>query len=142
MESAGRSKYVARMCAMGQVVGVVDWSKLSKSILAEGSEDQQAIRNCILLGVRVGLGRSFLEQLIGDSIQTKAINKMTGADYTTQKATILERKARIKRAIAYCASLDTRKISEERWVRFLDMCFDKGEMTAVESMVAESGDTF
>jgi len=142
MESARRSKYIARLYAMGQVVGVVGWSKLSKTILAESSEDQQAIRSCFVLGARVGLGKSFLEQLIGDSIQTKAIEKLSGADFAAERARISERKARIRRATAYNTSLDTRKFSEERWVRFLDTCFDKGEMTAVESMAADNGDTF
>ena len=142
MESAGRSKFVARMYAMGQIVGVVEWSKLGKCILAENSEDQHAIRSCFLLGARVGEGKSFLEQLIGDSIQTKAMEKLTGADFTAEGTRISERKARIKRATAYANSLHARNISEERWVRFLDMCFERGEMSAVESMAADNGDTF
>jgi hypothetical protein len=142
MESSGRSKYTARIYAMGQVVGIVAWSKLSKTILEESSEDQQAIRSCFDMGTRVGQGKMFLEQLIGDSIQAKAIEKLTGPDFAGEKARISERKARIRRATAYSNSLDSRNISEERWVRFLDTCFDKGEMTAIESMAAENGDTF
>ena len=83
-----------------------------------------------------------MEQLIGDSIQTKAMEKLTGADFTTERAKIAARKARIKRATAYDTSLHTRKISEERWVRFLDACFNEGEMTALESLAADNGDTF
>lgn len=140
MESAGRSKYTARMCAMGQILGVVVWSKLSKTMLAENA-DQQTIRTCFVLGGRVGTGRSFLEQLIGDSIQTKAIEKLTGADFAAEKSSIAQRKARIRRATTYITSLHTRKISEIRWVHFLDICFDEGEMTAVESLAADNGDT-
>ena len=60
MESAGRSKDTAGICAMGQALGVVNWSKLSKTILAERSEDQEAIRSCLVLGDRVGRGKEFL----------------------------------------------------------------------------------
>jgi hypothetical protein len=70
------------------------------------------------------------------------MEKLTGADFTAERARISEGKARIKRATAYSTSLETRKISEERWVRFLDTCFDTGEMTAVESLAADNGDTF
>jgi hypothetical protein len=142
METAGRSKFVARYYAMGQFVGVVGWSKLSRCILAEMPEDQQAVNSCLVLGSRVGAGKSFLEQLIGDSIRTKAMDKLPGADFSTERTTISDRKAHIKRATAYQATLYSRKISEERWVRFLDMCFEKGEMPANESMAADNGDAF
>lgn len=142
LESADRSQFTARRYAMGQGVGFVSWSKLSKSILGDNPPDQEALRNCFLLGARLGQGKTFLEQLIGDSIQSKAIEKITGGDFATEKSRISERKARIKRATAYENSLHNRNINEARWVRYLDDCFDKGEMPAIELMAEDNGDSF
>jgi hypothetical protein len=141
METEGRSKYVARMCAMGQVTGVVGWSKLSKTILANSSADEQAVQSCFVWGARVGRGKSFLEQLVGDSIQARAMEQLHRPNFAAEEERIANRKARIKRAMSYTRSLEGGgRISEERWVHFLDLCFDRGEMPAVETLAAENGE--
>jgi hypothetical protein len=127
---------------MGHNVAIVNWSKLSKTILAENPPDQHAVQSCFTLGARVGRGKSFLEQVVGDSIKTKALDKMPGQNHSDERTKISQRRAYIKRAIAYNTSLEWRPISEERWVRFLDACFDKGEKAAVEALAAENGETF
>ena len=141
LESAGYSKYTARIVASGEVSGVVAWSKLSKAVLGSDPSVEE-IRACLVLGTRVGGGKSFLEQLVGDSIKTKASEHLGGAEYRMQASGAAERKGRIKRANAFLNSARTRHVTEAQWVEYYDRCFDVGEMEAVQALAKITGDTF
>jgi hypothetical protein len=141
LESVGYSPYTARIVASGYASGVVAWSKLNKAVLgAEPSAEE--LRACHVLGARVAGGKSFLEQLVGDSIQTRSAGKMGGAEFAGEPQRIAEQKGRIKRATAYLDSARTRHVSESRWVEYYDRCFGVGELEAIEALAKANGDTF
>lgn len=140
LESVGYSKYSARIVASGNSVGVVSWAKLSKAILAADPSDEEA-RACLVLGSRVGGGKSFLDQLVGDSIQTKAAGKMR-VEFGAEAARLAEKKESLKRATRYLDSSRTRKVTKAQWVEYYDRCFDSGEMEAIQALARVLGDTF
>jgi hypothetical protein len=141
LESAGYSKFSARIVASGNSAGVVCWSKLSKAVLAADPSDDE-VRACLVLGARVGGGRSFLDQLVGDSIQRKAAEKLRGVEFGAEARRIAERKESIKRATRYLDSARTREVTETQWVEYYDRCFDSGEMEAIQALAREMGATF
>jgi hypothetical protein len=141
MESVGSSKYTARIVASGNASGVVAWSKVSKAILAAAPSDQE-VRGCLVLGRRVSNGGSFLEELVGDSIQTKAMERLKGSDFSADTKQIAERKERIKRASRYLDSARTGNVTEGQWVGYYDRCFATGEMEAVQALARITGDKF
>jgi len=141
LEGVGYSKFTARIVASGNAPGVVAWSKLNKAILAAGPSSEE-VRGCFILGARVGSGSSFLDQLVGGSIQLKTMEKLTGPEFATEKNRIAEKKDLIKRAARYLNSVRTHNVTEMQWVQYYDRCFDSGEMDAVQWLAEKTGDAF
>ena len=112
---------------------------MTKAILAD-TPSQEEVSGCLLLGCRVSGGGSFLEQLVGDSIRAKAMERLKGADFSAESRRIAERKERIKRAAAYLDSAQTRNVTESQWVEYYDKCFEAGEMEAVRGLAKITGD--
>lgn len=141
LESVGYSKFTARIVASGNSAGVVGWSRLSKAILAADPSEEET-RACLGLGTRVGGGKSCLEQLVGDSMETKAAEKLKGAEFGTEARRIAERKLSIKRAVRYLDSARTRRVTESQWVDYYDRCFESGELEAIQALARMRGDPF
>jgi hypothetical protein len=141
LEAVGYPKFTARIVASGNAPGIVAWSKLNKAILAAGPSSEEA-RGCFILGARVGSGGSFLDQLVGGSIQTKAMERLNEPEFATEKKRIAEKKDLIKRATRYLNSVRTRNVTEMQWVQYYDRCFDSGEMDAVQWLAKKTGDAF
>ena len=87
-------------------------------------------------------GRTFVEELVGTSIQTKAMDKLTVGDFRAERARIAERRDRIKRAARYETRAERTRITEKRWVDYLDACFDSDEMSAIEALARENHASF
>ena len=83
-----------------------------------------------------------MEQLVGDSIRTKAAEHLSGAEYKMEASRAAERKGRIKRASGFLDSARTRHVTEAQWVEYYDRCFEVGEMDAVQALAKMTGDTF
>jgi hypothetical protein len=114
---------------------------LNKAILAAGPSSEE-VRGCFILGARVGSGSSFLDQLVGGSIQLKTMEKLTGPEFATEKNRIAEKKDLIKRAARYLNSVRAHNVTEMQWVQYYDRCFDSGEMDAVQWLAEKTGDAF
>lgn len=140
LESVGSSAYTARIVASGTSPGTVAWSKLSKCVLA-ATPSGEDLRACVRLGARVERGGSFLNQLVGGSIQLKAMEKLGGTAFENEKKRIAEQKEHIKRATQYLQSARTRKITESEWVQYYDKCFEDGEMEAINWLAQKTGDS-
>lgn len=91
LETAGYSKFTARIVASGNAPGIVAWSRLNKAILAADPSSEEA-RGCFVLGARVGRGNSFLDQLVGGSIQMKAMEKLNGPEFAADKKRLTEKR--------------------------------------------------
>jgi hypothetical protein len=91
LEAVGYSKFTARIVASGNTSGIVAWSKLSKGVLAADPSSEE-VRGCFVLGERVGRGSSFLDQLVGGSIQMKAMEKLHEPEFETEKKRIAEKR--------------------------------------------------
>jgi len=141
-ESVGYPKYTARTVAIGNDHAFVVVAALNKAILRKFPDDEAVAHACLVLGQRESNGRSFLQELVGNSIQLNAIEKLPGRDFTTTKEAIAARKARIKLAVEYLNRLKTGNVSEARWVKYFDESIEKGEMTAVGSLASDNGDSF
>jgi hypothetical protein len=141
LESVGYSKFSARTVACGNSAGLLCWSKLGKAILAANPSDDE-VRACLVLGTRVSGGKSFMDQLVGDSLQRKAAEKLRGVEFGAEARRIAERKESIKRATSYLDSARTRKVTETRWVEYYDQCFAIGEMEAIQALAKSMGATF
>jgi hypothetical protein len=110
-------------------------------VLASAPSNEE-VQACVTLGSRVARGKSFVDQLVGGSIQTKAMEKLNGRDSEPEKKRIAERKERIKRAARYLDSAWTRNITEAQWVEYFDQSFEIGEMEAVQALAQKMGDAF
>jgi hypothetical protein len=142
MELVGSSHFTARIVACGHSSeDVVCWPKLNSAIL-ESTPSEEEVRMCLLLGRRVGGGKSSVVQLVGDSIMTKAGAKLDSAAFAEDAKRIAERKEAIKRATKYLNSERTRKATEKQWVEYYDKSFDSGEMEAVRALAMMLGDEF
>jgi hypothetical protein len=141
LEAVGYSKYTARIVASGNAPVIVAWSKLNKVILAAEPSSDDA-HGCFILGARVGSGGSFLDQLVGGSIQMKTMEKLNGPEFASEKKRIAETKDRIKRATRYLNSARTRNVTEMQWIQYYDRCLSSGEMDAVQWLAGKTGDTF
>jgi len=67
------------------------------------------------------------------------MEKLTGADLPLKERGFAKEKP--GRATAYDTSIRTRNIRRRAMGSLPRPCFDKGEMTALESLAAENGDT-
>ncbi|PWU16467.1 MAG: hypothetical protein C5B50_13560 [Verrucomicrobia bacterium] len=141
LESVGYSEFTARIVASGNAPATFAWPKLDRAILA-ASPSTEEVRACLLLGARVASGGSFLDQLVGDSIQLRAMEKLDGPQFAMAKRRITEQKERIKHATRYLGSVRTRNVTEKQWVQYYDRCFKSGEMDAVQWLAEKMGDTF
>ena len=141
LEEAGYSKFTARIVASGNTPGIVAWSKLNKAILAADPSSEE-VQGCLALGARVGRGASCVAQLVGDSIQMKAMEKLDKPEFVTEKKLIAEKRDRIKRAARYLDSARSRNVAEALWIQYYDMCFESSEMDAVQWLADKTGDAF
>jgi hypothetical protein len=139
LESVGYSRYTARVVASGNSSGVVAWSRVSKTVMGADPSDEE-IRACLVVGSRVSGGKSFLEQLVGDSIQKRAMEKRPGGDFDTETERIARRKESVKRAAGYLDSARTGKVTENEWVEYYNKSFAEGEMEAVRALARLTGD--
>jgi hypothetical protein len=138
LEETGYSKFTGRIVASGNTPGIVAWSKLNKAILAADPSNEE-VRGCLALGARVGRGSSCVAQLVGDSIQMKAMEKLQTSEFVTKKRLIAERRDLIKRAARYLDSARGR-MAEALWIQYYDRCFESGEMDAIQWLAHKTGD--
>ncbi len=138
LEAAGRSKFTARIVASGSAPTLTAWGKLYKTVLATNSSDEE-VRACLVFGERIARGRSLLNQILGGSIQVKAMDKLGGPEFADQKKQIADRKELIKRAARYQESVEKLNVTEAQWVQFYDRSFESGEMEAIQWLAETRG---
>jgi hypothetical protein len=141
LEAAGRSKFTARIVASGSAPTLTAWGKLYKTVLATDPSDEE-VRACLVFGERIARGRSLLNQILGGSIQVKAMDKLGGPEFADQKKQIADRKELIKRAARYQESVEKLNVTEAQWVQFYDRSFESGEMEAIQWLAETRGETF
>ena len=141
LESAGRSRFTARLVGSGNVSGLVAWHKLSQSIL-DSAPSREEIQGCLQLGSQLARDNSIATQMLGWAIQKQGWAKIAEPTTPAELARIAAARQHVRLANDYLESHRTRIVTEAQWIDYFDRSFIVGEMTAIQELAAQLGDTF